>query len=48
MDPKSSQGSVNSVFDYMYNVSSDSNGISRQEFEVSTTFEQAGNMTKAV
>lgn len=45
-DPKSGQASGNSVFDYMYNVSADSNTIQNQEFEVSAHFENAGNQSK--
>ncbi len=44
-DPKTEQGSANSVFDYLYNVSADSNTINNQEFEISTHFEQSGNLT---
>lgn len=44
-DPKSTEASGNSIFDYLYNVSSDSNTISRQEFEVSTHFENAWNIS---
>lgn len=44
-DPKSSNASGNSVFDYLYNVSTDSNTIPAQEYEVSTHFEQQGNIT---
>jgi len=44
-DPKSSQSSANSVFDYMYSVSADANTINNQEFEISTHFEQTGNLT---
>jgi len=44
-DPKSTEASGNSVFDYLYNVSSDANTIMRQEFEVSAHFENAGNIT---
>lgn len=44
-DPKSGQASNNTIFDYLYNVSDDSNGVSLQEYEFSTTFEQTGNIT---
>ncbi|MCH8518657.1 type II secretion system GspH family protein [Candidatus Gracilibacteria bacterium] len=44
-DPKSTEGSGTSVFDYLYNVSDDANTIRNQEFEVSTHFENAGNLT---
>lgn len=44
-DPKSGQASANSVFDYMYNVSPDSNTIPNQEYEISTHFEQQWNIT---
>jgi len=44
-DPKSGQASANSVFEYLYNVSADSNTIPGQEYEVSTHFEQSGNIT---
>lgn len=43
-DPKSGQAST-TAFEYLYNSSQDSNTIARQEYEVSTTFEQAGNIT---
>jgi len=43
-DPKSANASANSVFDYLYNVSPDWNTIPAQEYEVSTTFEQQGNI----
>ena len=43
-DPKSSQASALSAFDYTYNVSKDSNFIPDQEYEISTTFEQKGNI----
>jgi len=43
-DPKSANGSANSVFDYLYNVSVDSNTIPNQEYELSTHFEQQGNI----
>jgi len=45
-DPKSSQASSNSVFDYLYNASTDANLIPFQEYEVSTHFEQIWNITK--
>lgn len=44
-DPKTTEASGTSVFDYLYNVSADSNTIRRQEFEVSAHFENAGNIT---
>lgn len=44
-DPKSWLASANTVFDYLYNVSQDTNGIPEQEYEVSTTFEQEWNIT---
>ena len=44
-DPKTTQATENSVFDYLYNVSEDDNGIDRQQYEVSTTFEQTWNIT---
>lgn len=43
-DPKTWQASTASVFDYMYNVWLDWNGILAQEYEVSTNFEQVGNI----
>ena len=43
-DPKSTEASSNSIFDYLYNVSADSNNVSRQEYEVSTHFESQGNI----
>jgi len=46
-DPKSAQWRVWAAFDYLYNVSQDINTIPNQEYEVSTTFEQDGNMKKA-
>ena len=47
-DPKSEQATTNTVFDYLYNVSDDSNTIENQEYELSTTFEQEWNLdTKA-
>ncbi|MBT3853721.1 hypothetical protein HOF65_07305 [bacterium] len=44
-DPKSGNASANSVFDYLYNVSDDSNSIPAQEYEVSTHFEQSGSIS---
>ena len=44
-DPKSGQASAKSPFDYLYNVSADSNTIPGQEYEVSTHYEQTGNIT---
>lgn len=47
-DPKTGIAGV-SAFDYTYNASIDTNNIPFQEYEVSTTFEQTGNLTgKAV
>ena len=43
-DPKTTEASGNSIFDYLYNVSTDSNNVSRQEYEVSTHFESQGNI----
>lgn len=43
-DPKSGESSWNASFDYMYNVSPDSNTIDNQEYEISTHFEQTGNI----
>ncbi len=45
-DPKSWQASANSVFDYTYNVSADANTIPEQQYELSTHFEQSGNISK--
>ncbi len=45
-DPKTTQASGRSIFDYLYNVSADSNTIINQEYEVSTNFEQSGNITE--
>jgi len=46
-DPKSGIAGT-SAFDYLYNASQDTNNIPFQEYEVSTTFEQQGNLdTKA-
>jgi general secretion pathway protein G len=45
IDPKTEQGTADSVFDYLYNVGDDENGVRRQEYELSTTFEQNGNIT---
>ena len=44
-DPKTGEASGNSVFDYLYSVSDDANTIDNQEYEVSTHFEQEGNIT---
>lgn len=44
-DPKSLQASAQSVFDYLYSVSPDSNSVINQEFEISTHFEQSWNIT---
>lgn len=44
-DPKTGQASANSVFEYLYNVSADSNTIANQEYEVSCHFEQSWNIT---
>ena len=44
-DPKSWQASWTSVFEYLYNVSADDNFINAQEYEISTHFEQAWNIT---
>jgi len=43
-DPKFGVAGV-SAFDYFYNASADSNNIPFQEYEVSTTYEQAGNIS---
>jgi prepilin-type N-terminal cleavage/methylation domain-containing protein len=43
-DPKTSQANSNSAFDYLYNVGTDQNWVLLQEYEISTTFEQNGNM----
>lgn len=43
-DPKSTEWSNNSVFDYLYNVGSDTNGIQNQIFEISTHLENASNI----
>jgi prepilin-type N-terminal cleavage/methylation domain-containing protein len=45
-DPKSDQASANSVFDYMYNSGPDANNIPLQQYELSTHFEQQGNIDK--
>lgn len=48
-DPKSGQANANTAFDYLYNVGTDENGVLFQEYELSTTFEQNGNISsKAV
>lgn len=44
-DPKTNQKNTNSNFDYTYTVWSDTSWVSFQIFEVSTTFEQAWNMS---
>lgn len=44
-DPKTGQKSTNASFDYAYAVASDTNGIGFQIYEVSTTFENTGNIT---
>ena len=44
-DPKKEEWSNNSVFDYLYNVWADTNGISNQIFEVSTHLENTANLT---
>lgn len=44
-DPKTGIAGV-SAFDYTYNASQDTNNIPFQEYEVSTTFEQSGNLSK--
>lgn len=44
-DPKTGQTSANSSFDYSYSVSTDANTVLNQEFEISTHFEQQGNIT---
>ncbi len=44
-DPRTGNSSANSVFDYLYNVSPDRNTIPLQEYEVSTHFENDGNIT---
>lgn len=43
-DPKTGQKSTNSNFDYTYAVAGDTNGIPGQSYEVSTTFENSGNI----
>lgn len=43
-DPRSGIAGV-SAFDYLYNGSQDTNNIPFQEYELSTTFEQSGNLT---
>lgn len=45
VDPKTWQKSANSNFDYTYAVWSDSSWISFQIYEVSTHFEQSGNIS---
>jgi len=45
-DPKSGQKRTWAAFDYLYNVSPDSNTVINQEYEISTTFEQQGNIDK--
>lgn len=48
-DPKTGQKKATSNFDYAYAVAADTNGIIGQAFELSTTFENDGNITsKAV
>lgn len=42
-DPKTTQFSNDSIFDYLYNVGEDDNGISGQEFEISAHFENKSN-----
>ena len=44
-DPKTGQAGW-TAFDYLYNVSADSNAITNQEFELSTTYEQTANRTE--
>lgn len=44
-DPKTWQKSNDSSFDYSYSVASDSNGIWFQIYEVSTHFENSGNIS---
>lgn len=44
-DPRTTNASENSVFDYLYNVSPDRNTIPLQEYEISTHFENDGNIT---
>ena len=44
-DPKTGNTTGSSTFEYLYNASQDSNQIPLQEYEISNTFEQDGNMT---
>ena len=44
-DPKTGNTTGSSTFEYLYNSSADSNQIPLQEYEISNTFEQDGNMT---
>ena len=44
-DPKSGNTTASSTFEYLYNASEDANQIPLQEYEISNTFEQDGNMT---
>lgn len=43
-DPRTGSASANSVFDYLYSVSPDDNTILLQEYELSTHFENQGNI----
>lgn len=43
-DPRTGNASANSVFDYLYSVSPDDNTIPLQEYELSTHFENEGNL----
>lgn len=45
VDPKTTQTCVNSKCDYVYNVWPDTQGIASAAYEVSTAFENAGNVT---
>lgn len=44
-DPKTGQKSTNSNFDYTYAVAADTNGVFAQSYELSTTFENSGNVS---
>ncbi|MDP2090694.1 MAG: prepilin-type N-terminal cleavage/methylation domain-containing protein [Candidatus Gracilibacteria bacterium] len=43
-DPKSGQARTGAAFDYIYTVGPDANSIVGQDYEISTTFEQQGNI----
>lgn len=45
-DPKNGEATTNTAFEYFYNVADDDNGIPEQEYELSGTFENGGNLTK--